>query len=396
VVTFKFIHCSDLHLGSRAYGILSRDPELGKRMTEATFNSFSRIMDRAIRDKVDFMVISGDIFDETTETPATRYRFSMELSRTDIPIFICLGNHDYVMSWTDSIPYPRNVRVFDKEPESIVLNLSNGPVEIIGRSFPSAHSSLNPIKDIKGKDGIFSVALVHCSVDVVTMDDEYGPCRLSDMLNRSVEYWALGHIHKRSELNREPYVVYPGNIQGRSRREIGPKGAYMVSVVNDQVQGLEFFPTQEVLWEDVDCDISDKTMDSMMKDIVSSVKKGSIVNLMISGRGPLDNVLRLDTNAVMKQIEQASGCYVADIRINTYPSIDRDELSMGNDIRSKIVKSSDRISLLNRDEIIDMICSTKQSASIRYMLEWLDDDELKALVHDSETLLIDKLTGVSR
>lgn len=393
---FKFIHCSDLHLGSRAYGILSRDPELGKRMTEATFKSFSRIMDRAIKDNVDFMVISGDIFDETTETPATRYRFSTELSRTDIPIFICLGNHDYMMSWTDSIPYPKNVHVFNKEPESVMLSLSNGAVEIIGKSFPSAHSSLNPIQDLRGKDGIFSVALVHCSVDMVAMDDEYGPCRLSDMLNRSVEYWALGHIHKRCELSREPYVVYSGNIQGRSRRETGPKGAYMVSVINDQVQGLEFFPTQEVLWEDVCCDISDKTMSSLIEDIISSVKRGSIVNLTISGRGPLDNILRLDTHAVIQQIEQASGCYFADVRINTYPSIDRNELSKGNDISSKIIQSSDSISLLGREEIIDTICSTKQSASIRYMLEWLDDDELKALVHDSEVLLIDKLTGVSR
>lgn len=396
MATFKFVHCADLHLGSRAYGISGKDPELGKRMTEAVFKSFSKIIDHALLEKADFMVISGDIFDETTETPATRYRFSKELSRISIPVFICLGNHDYVMSWTESIPYPDNVHVFGKEPESIFIEVGGGNVEIVGRSFPSVHSSFDPVQDIKGKEGVFSVAVIHCSVDAVTMDNDYGPCKLADMYNKGIDYWALGHIHKRVELSKDPCIVYSGNIQGRNRRETGPKGAYLVSVSDNHMVGLEFFATQDVIWENIESDITGKDINGLMNTISSTVKKGSIINLTINGRGPLDSILRLGTEGLIDQIENITGCRVADLRINTYPLLERNDLLQGADLRAKIIRSSDKMSLLDRDQLINLICSTKQSASIRYMLEWLEDDELKALVRDAETLLIEKLTEGSR
>ncbi len=394
--TFKFIHCADLHLGSRSYGIAGRDPELGKKLRESVFESFSRIIDRAVITNTDFMVISGDIFDETTETPATRLRFAKELEKVKIPVYICLGNHDHVMSWTESIPYPENVHVFGSEPESIILQTAGGPVEIVGKSFPERHSSENPTIGIAGRQGMFSIAVLHCSLDKVAPDTEYGPCSLSDMVNKGIDYWALGHIHKRTEVSADPYVIYPGNIQGRSRKEIGEKGAYMVTVTDDRVTEAKFFATQEIVWKEVSCDITGKDINSMIGDVVSKAGTRSMVSLTFTGKGVLDAPLRSDTGDIMGQIEKMSGCKITDVTLNTYPPMDREKMSAGSDMSANVIRSSDRILGMGREEIIDTICKTKQSESIRYMLEWLTDDELRGLVRDAEVLIIDRLAGAVR
>ena len=394
--TFKFIHCADLHLGSRSYGIAGRDPELGKKLRESVFESFSRIIDRAVITNTDFMVISGDIFDETTETPATRLRFAKELEKVKIPVYICLGNHDHVMSWTESIPYPENVHVFGSEPESIILQTAGGPVEIVGKSFPERHSSENPTIGIAGRQGMFSIAVLHCSLDKVAPDTEYGPCSLSDMVNKGIDYWALGHIHKRTEVSADPYVIYPGNIQGRSRKEIGEKGAYMVTVTDDRVTEAKFFATQEIVWKEISCDITGKDINSMIGDVVSKAGTRSMVSLTFTGKGVLDAPLRSDTGDIMGQIEKMSGCKITDVTLNTYPPMDREKMSAGSDMSANVIRSSDRILGMGREEIIDTICKTKQSESIRYMLEWLTDDELRGLVRDAEVLIIDRLAGAVR
>ena len=77
---FSFIHCADLHLGGRFSGIMDRDRTLGKRLTQCTLDSFSRIVDAALERGVDFMVISGDVYDSENPLPSTRAWFVRELA----------------------------------------------------------------------------------------------------------------------------------------------------------------------------------------------------------------------------------------------------------------------------------------------------------------------------
>ena len=73
---FTFIHCADLHLGSRFKGITDDDPELGRRMRSSPMESFSRIIDIAMERDVDFMVVSGDLYDEANTLPSIRLGLS--------------------------------------------------------------------------------------------------------------------------------------------------------------------------------------------------------------------------------------------------------------------------------------------------------------------------------
>ncbi len=391
----KFIHCSDLHLGSRFTGISEVSPELGRRLRGSILRSFQRIVDLAIDEKADLMVISGDVFDEENESPSTKYSFVKELERLSIPCFISLGNHDHKHSWDASIPYPSNVHVFSDRSESIIIDMPGGNAEITGISFPSRHTTENLAASLKGSVDAFTIGVVHCSLDSTSEDDRYAPCRLSDLLGKNIDYWALGHIHKRIEVYSRPHIVYPGNIQGRNKKESGEKGAYVVSVRNGSVSDTKFVPTQDILWQDITVDITGKDYNLLIKEISDSSKRSSIISLILTGKGDLDPAIRLDTKGFIDTLSAATDCTISSLDIRTYPSIDLSSLEE-NDLMSKIADSAGSLKGLSREEIIDQICSTRMSSEIRYIFDRMTDDELHSMVTDAEMLLIDMLRGGSQ
>jgi DNA repair exonuclease len=391
----KFIHCADLHLGSRFSGISAKDLELGKRLTESVFESFKRIVDTAISENVDLLVISGDVFDEENETPSTRYRFAKELGRLKVPCMISLGNHDHKRSWEESIPFPENVYVFPSEPTRKVLEINGEKIEIVGRSFPSRHTSENLAASLKGSVDLFTVAVVHCSLDSVS-DENYAPCKLSDLLGKNVDYWALGHIHKRSEVYSNPHIIYPGNIQGRNPKESGEKGTYLVTVSNNSVSKLRFIPAQDILWQDLVVNIVGKDLFTVVDEIKNKAKKGSILLLSMIGKGEIDAVLRLDPDGFSDRVSSATGCMVSSLDLRTLPPMDLDTLAEGNDLAANIIRTADRISMMERTELLDTICRTKASAEIRYVFESMSDEALRTLVRDAEMLILEKLSEGSR
>lgn len=387
----KFIHCSDLHLGSRFVGISDTDPALGKRLTDSVFESFRRIVDLAISENVDLVVISGDVFDEENESPSARHRFVSELSRLSVPVFISLGNHDHKRSWESSIPYPENVHIFSAEPETIELDIRGNTAEITGRSFSSRHTSENLAASLEGSPDVFTIGVVHCSLDSTSNDDRYAPCKLSDLLGKNIDYWALGHIHKRSVTYERPHVVYPGNIQGRNTKESGSKGAYLVTVRNGYVEDLRFVPTQSIIWQDVFLDITGKNYGSLIDDICSASEKGSVLSLHIKGRGELDKALRLHADEFLKDVSKKAECIISSMETDTYPDIDLSSLG-SNDLFSKIIGASDALEERSREDIIDTICSTRLSSDIRPIFENMSDEELISLIRDARMLLIDMLS----
>ncbi|MGH6852315.1 MAG: metallophosphoesterase family protein, partial [Methylocella sp.] len=76
----------------------------------------------------------------------------------------------------------------------------------------------------------------------------YAPCTVAQLVNHGYQYWALGHIHTRQELSTAPYIVYPGNLQGRSVRETGPKGATLVEVAEGGIARIEHRALDVVRW----------------------------------------------------------------------------------------------------------------------------------------------------
>lgn len=122
---------------------------------------------------------------------------------------------------------------------------------ISGISYPTAKVTENTALLFNRKPGssLFHIALLHGNVDGDLQHETYSPCTRKDLISRSFDYWALGHIHKRSILHERPAIVYPGNIQGRSVKETGPKGCYIVDVNPEGLTDLRFRELDTVRWQ---------------------------------------------------------------------------------------------------------------------------------------------------
>ena len=83
----------------------------------------------------------------------------------------------------------------------------------------------------------FNIGLLHSSVGEREGHDTYASCSVEQLSHHGYDYWALGHVHKRDILSRDPWIVFPGNLQGRHIRETGPKGAALVTVTDGKVFG---------------------------------------------------------------------------------------------------------------------------------------------------------------
>lgn len=96
----KFIHAADLHLDSPFKGMeMNVSQSVWERMKQSTFESFERIVDKAIQERVDFVLLAGDLYDEETRSLRAQVfvREQMKrLSQYDIPVFIIHGNHDHL------------------------------------------------------------------------------------------------------------------------------------------------------------------------------------------------------------------------------------------------------------------------------------------------------------
>ena len=394
--SFKFIHCSDLHLGRGFSGVSKNDPELGKRLRESVFAALDKVVSTAKKEKADFIVMSGDIFDSENETPFTRSRFCESLSVLKIPCFVIYGNHDTKRRWEDSIPLPKNVYVFPEDVQHKYVE-KNGVrlAEIVGASYKDGDNPI--VKGVRKESDSFGIGIFHCSVDAAAGSDGYAPCRLRDLTSSNIDYWALGHIHKRQVLNEYPHVVYPGNTQGKSLRESGEKGAYIVTVTDDRVTDMRFFRTGPVLWDEVECDITG--MDDIRKavsKISTSSEKGSMLSVTFTGRGPLDNMLRLEGGSVTELIESSTGCTVVSISLHTTPDIDIEGREETGDFISAVLSFGRKLEQYDRNEIIDLICSTQTAENMRSRFEEFTDDELRDIIRDSVYLIIDKMAEAER
>ena len=391
--SFRFIHCADLHLGSGFSGLTSSDEALGKRMRDSQFQALDAIVAKAKEEHADFVIFSGDIFDDTNETPLTRSRFADALKEIRVPCFISFGNHDHRRRWEDSIPFPKNAFVFPERVTNVKFVKKGETIAVItGASFSAEHPSDDPTAGAAGTDGVFSIGVFHCNLDAAGENDRYAPCRMSSLMEKGIDYWALGHIHKRQILHEYPHVVYPGNTQGRNPKESGEKGAYLVTVTEGRVSDMTFFRTGPILWQDVDTDITGKNdIDEVLESLVLP-EEGSLIRIHLTGSGPADSMARIDPDGLKELISARTGYTVTGLDIRSKPEIDLDARKDTGDFISAIISYGRRVETSSREELLDMICCTTTARTQRQRFERFSDEELRQIVRDATYMIVERMS----
>ncbi|EAK8930490.1 exonuclease SbcCD subunit D [Listeria monocytogenes] len=251
----QFLHMADLHLDSPFIGLSTLPQPLFSAIQESTFQSLERITTVAIKEAVDFVLIAGDIYDSENQSVRAQARFAKEMKRLEaanIPVFMIHGNHDFIEKHKEKLALPSNVHVFSEQVEVMSHKTATGvSVNIYGFSYNERHIRSSRVGEYKIQgDADFHIALLHGSeVSSSEEHDVYAPFRVQEISKKGFDYWALGHIHKRQLLAESPSIYYPGNIQGRNRKESGEKGASIVTL-SEASTTIDFIGTSPIIWEE--------------------------------------------------------------------------------------------------------------------------------------------------
>lgn len=268
---FKFIHAADIHLDSALRGLLRYEGAPVDEIRSATRRAFDNLIDLAMNEEVDFVLLAGDLYDGDWKDYNTGLYFMERMGRlreAGIQVFMVAGNHDAASQITKHLRLPDNVKMFGtRTPECVILD--NLPVAIYGQGFASRAVTEDLSQGYpQGDPQLFNIGLLHTCLDGKPGHEPYAPCTVDGLRSKGYQYWALGHVHKREEISRDPWIVFPGNIQGRHIRETGPKGCTLVTVHDGEVSRVEHRDLDVLRWSRCEVDVGDsKTVDDVYDQV---------------------------------------------------------------------------------------------------------------------------------
>jgi len=358
----KFIHTADLHLDTPFKGLSNLNTDLANRLKDATFKSFKRIIDLCIERKVDFLIISGDIFDSENKSLRAQREFDFEIKRLSnhgIYTYFNCGNHDFLNSWLDLFKLPDKVYRFGCDNVESVTYSKNGiPLaDIYGISFEKKEVDKNiAVKYRIGNNPLpISIAVHHGTIGAAGVHKNYAPFKIEDIINQKFDYWALGHIHKRQVIrDAEPMVIYPGNPQGRDFGETGVKGCYLIEIESEHNPIAGFIPTQLIRFEVLNIDVTAETSMNVVFKKIEDVSKviddydenvSFILKIVLTGRTLLHKHLRKqdELDELIKsfnedQLLHQNFIWIDRIELKTQSIIPIDDIKKRNDFPADVLK----------------------------------------------------------
>jgi DNA repair exonuclease SbcCD nuclease subunit len=248
---FKFIHAADIHLDSPLHKLDYYDGAPVDEIRQATRRAFNNLVQTAIAEEVNFILIAGDLYDGDWKDYNTGlYLVSQTIRLRDagIPVYMVAGNHDAASNITKTLRLPENVHLFpSNQPATHIMESLN--VAIHGQSFatPAVKKDLSLLYPTP-LPGYFNAGLLHTCASGREGHEPYAPCTLEGLRSKGYDYWALGHVHQHEVLWDDPWIVFSGNIQGRHVRETGPKGCVLVTVDDRGLPKIEFKPLDVIRW----------------------------------------------------------------------------------------------------------------------------------------------------
>jgi DNA repair protein SbcD/Mre11 len=337
MVNFRFVHAADLHLDSPLIGLAKKSEDYAARLDDASRRAFDNLVELAIEEDCRLIVIAGDIFDGQWRDYRTGLFFvdrMRRLRQAGVQVVIIAGNHDAENRFANRLEYSDNVKLMSQwHPESFLVEKL--PVAVHGQSFPQRDVVDNiAIEYPSPVPGRFNIGLLHTACGGSDGHPSYAPCTVAQLVNHGYQYWALGHIHKRQELAKDPYILYPGNLQGRSVKETGPKGATLVEVANGDVTRIQHRALDVVRWAVEDVNLTGmETREALLPAIRASIERAYAgcdgralaMRLRLVGSTLLHAELAASAPSVREEIETlttdiASDIWIEKVEIRTSPA----------------------------------------------------------------------------
>jgi exonuclease SbcD len=421
IVGRKFLHASDIHIGF-PIGSLGETAHISdadlKIVIEQMRGAFDNLIDTAISENVMFVVLAGDVYDGAQAQEALQGHFHRGLERLNeagIKVFIIHGNHDPLENQSKRRkPFPPNTKVFrPKDPEEVLAFESDGEqVYVAGVSFerPDERNNLAVrFRDLPQQHSRWRVGVLHTSLAGSSDHDPYAPCSIDDLKDAPVSYWALGHIHLRSDTNsleKGRWWAYSGNLQGRSFKasECHAKGVLLVSATSDGYAQPEFVACDTVRFQTLSIQIDeDMDYEDLFGVIVAKVQTAAestdgrrlICRVVLSGRhsdhkriktsclADGDALPSLLAGIIDSFSSELGTTLITEIQSEVRPVLDMNALRQGDSMLAVALR---RLDAMSDQDVIKQCAELLDSASARILFPKSDssdvpiDDELAALI----------------
>jgi DNA repair exonuclease SbcCD nuclease subunit len=303
----KFIHTADIHLDSPLRGLEAHEDAPVEEIRGATRRAFDNLIELAIEEEVDFILIAGDLYDGDWKNFNTGLFFAARmgrLSKAGINVFIVSGNHDAASQTTKAMPLPDNVTIFSpQKPTSVKID--DLGIIIHGQSYAHRAVTDNLASQFPRRDtSYFNIGMLHTSLTGRKGHADYAPCTQADLASKGYDYWALGHVHKREVVSDDPWIVFPGNIQGRHIIETGAKGATLVTLDPGGITKVETRALDVLRWANCRVDLSgcgspdsvyENVRQAFEKELDLSDGRTLALRLVLTGRCPVHTQLHRRT-----------------------------------------------------------------------------------------------------
>ncbi len=275
----RFAHISDVHLGG-----WKQQP-----MQDLNLQSFKKTVDICIKEKLDFILIAGDLFDSaypSIEILKETFAEFKRLKEANLPCFIVAGSHDYSVSGKtfldvlEKAGFCKNVGNFEEKENYLLLNptVYKG-VAIYGYPGKKSGLEVQDLRRVKLNDapGLFKIFMFH-----TTLDKAKGTLPIdaieSDLLPKA-DYYALGHLHIDFQYQN---FVYPGPIFPNNFQELEDLGAGSFYIVETNINSEISLKKIEIkLKETLSITVQIRNALTATEQIISELKKMDLENKII-------------------------------------------------------------------------------------------------------------------
>lgn len=426
-MAFRFVHTGDLHLDSPFIGLTTEAPaNVVQTLRESTISAWNAIIDLALAEQADFLLVAGDAFEHANRTLRGQLVFRdglMRLSDEGIPSFVVTGNHDPLDGWEPSVTWPPLAHRFPAHEVTAAPVLRDGEAiaRVYGISYHQRDIKQNLSRSFaRDSETPFAIGLLHANVGGAEGHANYAPCTMADLRASGMDYWALGHVHAQRILSDErPVTVYCGNPQGRDPGETEPRGCYLVDVDDAGRIHPIFRPLDVVRWQILDVPIDGlATEESLIDAVVTAVDdartaagRSVVARVRLVGRGALHaSLMRAGMlGDVLAAARDGLGtaepfAWVESLRDHTHPELDLAERRKADDFVGDLLRRLDamrgQLSLADGADGVEVAAGVDNaldelfaSSRARKYLKAARPDAagIAVLLDEVETLLLDRL-----
>lgn len=343
----KLVHAADLHVDSPLVGLSRYDGAPEERLRGATRRALENLVSLCLDEQARVLLLAGDLFDGDGRDQATGLFFARQLARLaegGVRVVLVRGNHDAESRVFRQLRLGEHVHELARDRPGTWVDEGLG-LAVHGQGFETRVVDSDLAAALPAaRAGLFNVGLLHTSLDGRPGHGHYAPTRLEVLAGKGYDYWALGHVHAREEVCRDPWVVFPGNTQGRHVRETGAKGASVVTVEDGRVVAVEHRALDVLRWCHLRLDVGDdrhrddvltRVGAALREQVRSADERLLAVRVELVGSAPVHGDLVAEpaalATAVRQEAFEAGDLWIESVRVRTRQPLDLDAVRERDD-----------------------------------------------------------------